>query len=196
MDVKDVLITANRAVQEAELPEDLKDTAFAKAVDLIAGTGQVARPSSAVVSTPTRSADIFGQPTVDDGGTLGRIAAKLRVDIDTVRELYNEEDGKLEVTVPSAKLETSKKGATKQLALLVAAGRQAAGLEEYTPLERVREVAELFRRYDSPNFARTIQEMEEDFSFRGESRSRAIRVSRPGWEHVTRLIGELEGIDS
>jgi len=189
MDVSNILITANQAVEQANLPDDLRVIAFSKAIDIVSGTQAIAQNMSngtAVKRTSDRNQD-------SENSALSRIARKLKIEEDVVREVFNEHDGEIEIIVPSAKFETGKKPATKQLALLVAASRQAAELEEFTSVDVIREVAEEFRRYDQPNFARTLAEMENDFRFRGNMRNREVGLSRPGWESATKLVSSLAG---
>jgi hypothetical protein len=99
---------------------------------------------------------------------LARIATKLKVDIDIVDSVYFDENGDVRVGVPAGKLESGKMAGTKQLALLAAAGRQGAGLEESTSVEKIREVADEYKRYDQANFARTISQMDNEFRIMGK----------------------------
>jgi hypothetical protein len=120
----------------------------------------------------------------------------LKLDVAIIEEVYYVQDGEIKLALSTGKLESGKKAGTRQIALLLAAGRQAAGLEDHTSFDKIREVAEDYRRYDSPNFARTLSEMEDEFSFQGSSRNRSVRVSRPGWEAASRLVNALGGGDS
>lgn len=185
----DVLRAAKEAVKEAEIPDDLRVIAFEKAIDLVSGgISRVNGKASDVGSTPHEE-----MPGSDADSALHRLARKLKVDVELVGDVFHEEDGGLRVVVGAGKLARGKKGATQQLALLVAAARQATGTEEFTVVDRVREIAEEYRRYDAANFARTISEMTDEFNFRGSARQREIKVSRPGWEAAARLVTQLAG---
>ena len=93
--------------------------------------------------------------------------------------------------------ETSKTAtATKQIALLIAGARQAAGIDEWTSWDQFRTVCADYKRLDSGNFAKTIREMEDVFRLRKESeRKLAVTLARPGWEQFAEessRVGEGE----
>ena len=186
MNTKEVLVQAIRAIDEAEVPSDLRQTAFAKAIDLISGSAQslksVSRAAEAAKDEPT-------------GSGLDRIASKLGVSSDVVSQLYYvDPDGGLEVIVSPGRLASKASPATKELALLVVAGRQALGLDpEWTAADEIRKVCDNFRKLDSSNFSTTLREMEDVFSFRGSPKQREVRMSRPGWDRTTELAHRLAG---
>lgn len=191
VETKDILTTAKQAVDDAQVPEPLQETAFAKAVDLIAGrTSSMDSSSRADVPKETlpKAKGTGTAPTM-----LESIAFRLKLDREIVEEVYFERNGELEITVSPAKLGASLKAGTQELALLVTAGRQASDEEDYTSVEEIRKVAEEFRKYDSDNFSRAINDMSKEFRFRGGPRSRELRVSKPGWEEATKLVQRLAG---
>lgn len=188
LDVKAILIEANTFVEQAGVPQDLRPTAFAKAVDLVVAREGVLSSPADHPSTPH-----LAKTRDESGSAVSRIAAKLKVDVDVARDVYHEQDGEIHVTVPPAKLDPGKKGATKQLALLLAAGRQAAGLEDFTSVDKVREVAVEYNKYDGPNFARAIGDLSDYLNFLGGSKNRSIKISRPGWEEASTLVNRLGG---
>src|SRR5437660_10217428 len=132
METKDILVDALRAVEAADIPDDLRGAAFAKAVDLISS-----RPHGPV-SQPAAPASAVEDPS---GSGLDRIAAKLAVDAEVASQLYYIADGQLEVVVSPGRLAAKASPATKELALLVVAGRQAAGIDaEWTGVDEIRKV--------------------------------------------------------
>ena len=189
MEVKDILRAAHEAVEAAAVPDELRSEAFSKAVDLLSiELRGRSNPASEVAATRTGSRNV-AQPT----SLLERIASKLDIDVETVGEVYREVDGDVRLIAPASKLTRGKSAATKQVALLVAAARQAAGIEEFTSADVIRAVADDYRTLDSPNFAATLREMSTTFRFDGTSRNRMLKVSRPGWEEARRLVQELGG---
>lgn len=83
---------------------------------------------------------------------------------------------------------------TQQIALLVPAGRQPGGWEEWTPIERIREVCRDYGRFDVATFASTVKRMGDLFSFRGRARQLELRLTRPGFEQAGELACELSGV--
>lgn len=193
---RDVLAEALKDVEEAGVPEDLREIAFAKAFDLRAGTTRASHPSGASGEVGGSAVVPATRGQLDSGGDpLARIAARLEIDVETVGEVFDVNEGEVELIVPVGKLPGRVATATKQIALLVAGGRQAAGIEDWTSLDRIREVCAYFKKLDSGNFAKTVREMEDVFNFRNASQRKIqVRLARPGWElladEVRRLGGE------
>lgn len=191
---RDVLVGALKDVEEADVPEDLREIAFAKAFELRAAAARVPQPGGAggevgggAVPATRGQLDTRGDP-------LARIAARLEIDAETVGEVFDVNEGEVELIVPVGKLPGRVATATKQIALLVAGGRQAAGIEDWTSLDRIREVCAYFRKLDSGNFAKTVREMEDVFNFRNASQRKIqVRLARPGWELVANEIRRLGG---
>jgi hypothetical protein len=192
MELKEVLAQALRAVNEAEIPTELREIAFAKAIDLAAGPPAV-RTAGAVGARKLQVQDELG----DDADGLQRIAGKLKLDREIVSHVYylNPDGKSLEVVISPSRLPSKFGPAIKELALLVAAGRQAAGIDaEWTTADEVRKVCEHFKRYDASNFAAYIKQMEDVFSMRGTAHKREVRMTMPAWEQATALVARLANV--
>ena len=184
-EIRDILLAALEDVNESGVPDDLREVAFAKAVDLRAG---VKPPGTGVGSTS------FGStPESEESDALGRIAKQLGLDKAVAGDIFHDQDGDIELIVSPSKLSPKAARGTKEVALLLVAGRQAAGIEEWTPLSKIREVCELFKKLDGPNFSSALKEMENVFSFRGSSRQREVKMARPGWEEASAFVQKLAG---
>lgn len=130
---------------------------------------------------------------IDESDVLGRISAKLRVERDLLELLYDVQDGKPSVVVSGKKLPDNKSYATKLLAQLVVGARQAAGMEEWTPVGEVRNVVNDYGRLDSGNFAASIQQLDNICLFRGKGANRELKVTKPGMEEIASVIKTLAG---
>lgn len=192
-DVKDILTEAAQAVDEAGLSADLRQAGFEKAVDLIASKRGIVAAAPGAKRDATAAADA-GTPA-GTGSLLGRVAERLKVDFDTIAEVYHERDGAFEIVVPASKLDPDKAPAAKQITILVAAARQGSGTEEWTHIDHVRRVAEDFGRYDAANFASAVRAT-QGCQFRTENRKILVRLSRPGWEGATALVKKLAGVEA
>lgn len=189
VDVVHILRDAHNAVKEADLPSEFQAVAFGKAVDLLsapAGASDAAQAPSA--GGPGATAK------VNQNDAIGMIAQQLAVDRESVERVFHVEAEDLKLVLPSSKLSSAKKTATQEIALLVAAGRQASGLDqETTNAEKVREAAEHYRKYDSPNFSRTIKEMHDVFIVRESGRKKMVKMTQPGWEAARELVDRIVG---
>jgi hypothetical protein len=191
MNILNILIEAQKAVDEAKVAEDLRSAAFQKAVEMLSGQ---------VTPIPVRGGPALlrtGAPTTvtaGDEALVAKIARKLTISTDTIAEVYSSgADGALEVVVGVGKLDGKTAAATKQLALLVTGGRQLAEIEEWTKTKIIRHVCIHYGRFDQPNFAKTLKQMDEAFSFKGKGQQLELRIHQRGIERLKQLIASLTG---
>jgi hypothetical protein len=191
--IKRIFQEASEAVDGSGLPSEFREVAFSKAVDLLSGhTGGTVAAVTHQQSPPPRG--ISSPP--DQRDAIGLIAQRLEVTREDAERVYNVEEDALTLVLSSSKLSSAKKTATQEIALLVAAGRQAAGLDaETTDAERIREVAEHYRKYDAPNFARSIKEMDNVFIVRENGRKKMVKMTKPGWERAGQLLRSSVGAE-
>jgi hypothetical protein len=176
MDTKEILVEAARIVDDIGLPDELRAVGFGKAIDLVARA-----------KAPPGDASY-----VETSDELGSIALKLGLPEESVHGIYHRDGDALGIGVAPVMLEKSPARATKQLALLLAAGRQAGGYDEgWTTVGRIRDVCREFGRLDAPNFAGSITEMTDVFTFRGKGTKREVHLTQPGWERARDLIRSL-----
>lgn len=175
-----ILREAFDAVKAAELPTEVQGVALGKAVDLITGVRTAAQRE-------VRKEEVLADP----GDLLGKIEAKFRVNRELIEDTFEVEDGSLNLTIARTKLEALKTKGTKQIALLLAAGRQAAGLDDTTETKVIRTVAEEYGKLDPPNFASTIAEMTDSFIISGTRADKTMKARRGTFEEAGRLITAL-----
>ena len=185
--VTEILKAAHGAVVAAGLPQEFQGLAFEKAIELLAGTTAVS-PSG----TGTGLIDPIGG---GDDKTLAKIAGKLGVSVDAVGEVFHVDGEALALGLATSKLSTVKATAVKEIALLVAAGRQGGGWDaEWTETGAIRPIVEAYGKLDG-NFAATITGMADDFSFSGNAAGRKVKLKRKGFENATALVKRLAGED-
>lgn len=199
LDVTKLLKQAMDAVNDAGIPDELKPLALDKAIDLFASAGSFvpgaigAGQGAEAGDGGKRSSGTAG-PVGADASPLEKIATRLKLDAETVSEVYDHDADGLKIVLGTAKFDQAKSAGTKQLALLFAAGTQGAGIEDWTPAKDLRDVVKDFNRFDSANFAYTITRMDDVFLFRGNSaQSRELKVNRKGFERAAALIKDLTG---
>jgi hypothetical protein len=134
----------------------------------------------------------LNQP-VDDRDVMGKISAVLKVDRDTLELVYALQDNEPHVVVAPKRIAPNKAEATRQLGQLVAAARQAAGLEEWTSTATIRKIVTDYGRLDSGNFAASIQHMDSVAVIRGKGQQREVKITKPGLEATADLIKSLAG---
>jgi len=125
------------------------------------------------------------------GDPLDKIATKLGVTREQVEEVYEIEREELRLIVTPAKLDASHKVGTEQVALLLAAGRQAAELADNTESKAIRDVVDDYGKADS-NFGKIISGMGQYFSLATEkSKNRPVRVRRSAFAAAGELVKSL-----
>lgn len=179
------LVTATlKVLADAKVPPEAMAVAFGKVFDLL-----VKDTSPALSSEGRGDEGRSGAPVTP---SLQAIAEKLGVDVAAVEQVYDYHGGELHLAVHPDKLAPSKSRATAEIAQLLAAGRQAIGLDESsTHVSLVREEAEHFKRYDQANFATTINSLSKVMTVRGSGRERTLKMTSPAWRAVTDLVRRL-----
>lgn len=184
-----LLQEALKAVEEAKIPADLRPVAFGRAIDVLAGTG-VTPPAERRMTGGGGGAGGAGR----NDGPLGMIATRLEIDAETVDAAYHlDDEGQVQLGVPARKLDARKSAATEQIALLLAAGRQAARAEERTPVGIIRDAVTSYGKRDEANFAGTIAEMDDVFNITGTGQQRRVKVNRTGYVEAGELAKTLTG---
>jgi hypothetical protein len=187
--IEEILREAATAVAAADVPEDLRSVAFGKAVDLIVEAPTASDTGTKVGQRPRRQQPEAGSK----GNPLEMISGRFGTEIEVIDEAYEVEEGVPQLTIPRSKLANAKKAATQQIALLVAAARQATEVEDWTQSKMTRESVERYGKYNSPNFAAAISELEDDLSFSGKGQSRKVKVRRQGFKNAGTLVEQLLG---
>jgi hypothetical protein len=180
-DASDIVSRAWAAVENSGLPKEraLEAAALREVIRLLAAD----KASTAFVPIGQAGA-------IHPSGQLDRLAAKVQLPIEIVEEVFTEDADGVQISVHPARLAPSKSAATRQLALLVAAQRQAAG-EDQTDVDEIRHTAVEFARYDAPNFSSAMNELRGAFLFKGPPRQRTLKLTRAGWTQASDLIREL-----
>ena len=185
MEITEALRAAKQAVEQADLPESWQERAYSEVLRVLLGGGQ---PTvGATVAAPSRGV-IAGS-----GSGLQKLAGRFGVSEEALADVFAIEDDVVTIHVGSGKLSTTKSKATREVALLMAAARQGAALDEdWTDISHVRNALTQYNRYDRGNFAKYLRDTQDVFNFKGKPVSH-IRLTRPGWEAATELIKNLAG---
>lgn len=191
MSITNLLIRAMQIVDEANLPPALQPIAFRKVLDLLSSSSEAA---SAAAPSGRSSPSLTASPQEGmEGLVLDRIAKKLGVSTDQVRDVYFLESETLRLAVASSSFSKSVSEGARQIAILLAAGRQAGDLEPegWTPSAVIRRACEEYGKFDVGNFGKTLSAMGDVFQMKGRGAAREVRMKVPGYERAARLIREL-----
>jgi hypothetical protein len=186
MDTTAYLIESLKAIDDAEIPGDLRAIAFECAFRHLTSN---AEGGAALL----RAAGDRGEVPIptQDGDDVGLIGARLGLTSDLIHDVFDFSEDEPTIVIPASKLDREKAAASKQLALLVTAARQAAGREDWTRAGVIRDVCRDYGKLDSANFATTLLSMGSVFNFRGKGQQREVKLNRHGFERAAELIREF-----
>ena len=172
------------------ISDDLREIAFGNAFELL--SRQTGPPGSAAAPPIV---EMKRAVTPEHEETAGaKIARKLGFAADTIKEVFaDDSQGGLEVVVGVGKLDQATAGATKELAILVSGARQLSEKEEWTASKAIRRVCVHYGRFDPANFAKTLRQMDDAFSFKGKAQQLQVRLHQRGIDRLKALIGSLTG---
>lgn len=190
-ELKKRLKQATEAVEQAGVAEDLRPIAFQRSLDAL-GVGAVP-----VEATGTPQLEANARSDDDENGDvprgrmLGKLAARLGVDQEAVDRIFDEEAGVVRLILKRGMLpEPGRKAASmRDVALLVVIGRQAAGIEEYTAYDSIREECRELKVYDGPNFATEVAKLE--FRTRGGRNSKEAKANRHHYDDAADLVRRM-----
>lgn len=190
--VSELLSRALSAVDTAKVPTDLREVAFSTAIAMLTD-GHIGAASPP--SPPTEQQETNGKFSSSGSQLLDTIAKKLEVEPAIVRRLFAEKDGEPELIVKSSKLPKSKSAAAPDIALLVMAGRQAGGIEDYTESSVLREAAKHYGKFDQANFATQMKSLDNYILTDGKGVSMKRKLTHPGIEASVALIEKYATAD-
>jgi hypothetical protein len=205
MEASEVLKEAWVAVEEADLPDEIKAIAFREAVRLLSPGDSASWPAHGVAPVgkqgtggPSKGrgdqvrGGEDGQVPVTEAEIYDRVVAQTGADRGKLEQVVHLDDGDIRVSIPGIKLGKSTAERARSVAQLLAITR-GFGLEESeTPLEVVRKECERIKVYDSPNFSSQIRAL-DGYVVTGSGRSRRLRPKSPAIEAFPALIEGLVG---
>lgn len=179
----DALKAAVAAVEEAEVPQDLRPAAFSAAFH----SSSIAIPPKAA-QPGTASAERAEPPAA---GGVERIAQKLDLNVEQVAAVYDVDEDGVHLMVRRDALNPTKKFAQQEVTYLLVAGRQAAGLEEWTPARTAIEATHDRGVHDT-NVSKAIAALDGDgLRFRGSGSKREIKMNSVGFSRASAILRRI-----
>jgi hypothetical protein len=187
MDPEEMSAALKRAadiVKNAGLREDLVPIAFERVLDEL-GLSRGHEASSAH-QAPSSHDDPEAHRT---GDPLTKISTRLGIPLDAVEQVYEyDADAGLQLIIKRSMLPQpdQKAAAMRDIARLLAVGRQVAELEEYTPFSAIRDECAEIKVLDSNNFAAEIAKLE--MRRRGSRNKQEVKANRHHVDETADLI--------
>jgi hypothetical protein len=186
-EVTDLLARALAAVEGAKVPEDLREVAFTAALGMLTNSQPAVTPFSAE-SSPSSPAARGAADTAPTGSTLlEKIASGLEVEPTNAKRLFAEQDGEPVLILKASKLPKTISAAACDIALLVMAGRQLGGIDDYTESDVLREATRRYGKFDSRNFATSMKSLDNLILTEGKGAGMKRKLTHPGVEAAAAL---------
>ena len=180
-DPAEVLRQALAAVQAAELPPDLREVGFVKAIEMLtAGEPSATAASPTVGPTPGRGSTAAGPgPAVSQQGTSA-LALELGISDEQVRQLFDEHEGTLQFVGDLEALGSTRPARATALALLMVTAF-GAGTRAPVPDTVVRAEVERHGLYDQDNYSRNVvRPIKRDVNVNGRGTAATYKVKPSG----------------
>jgi hypothetical protein len=186
--ISELLAEASRVVDAANLPDDLRATAFAKAVDLLTGAGGDA---AARHQAKPQGSGAGGAEPAATTGSLDAAALTLKIDRATLDTVVGIENGQPVVHVPPSALATKPAPAMRQLILVLTAVRQGGGWEDVTNGDVLKKQLSTHHKghYDSNNFWNAVGRANDSIRNTGGK----LKMIPAGYTAAGTLITALAG---
>lgn len=189
-EVTETMEQALRVIGAAGVPENLQETAFERALDLLTGASAAPQAGSVAAAPKARAMAAPGseQPT---GDLAARVAGRIGAEAADVGRVLDFDEQGVHLMAPRSRFSRSKASATQEVALLVVAARQGAGLDEdWTSQQYVRDAAERLGVEDPSNFAAHLKRL-QGVRTKGSGKAGEIRMNAVGFEAAGELITAL-----
>jgi hypothetical protein len=183
---------AAEAVASAKVPAKLAEIAFAKSLDYLLGAPRPVPLDDGGGSQEQQRQRQRQQQPANHAGAIGKIAVKLGVGAEVVERSFEVEGDEVHLSVARRVLAGSNKGATRELAYLTAASRQAAEIEDHTATGTIKAVCDRFGVLDDPNFGRTMRELDgEGLRLSGSGHGRRFKINNVGYERASEIVKRI-----
>jgi hypothetical protein len=202
MDVSETLKMAWAAVQEADLPVEMHETAFREAVRLLASASDgtagklwMARPpdsASSDVSRSSGSSNGDDAPRVTEDEMYERVVQHTGIDRGKLERIVHLDDDP-RVSLPGIKLGRNNAERARAVAQILAIARGFGLGESETPLEFIRAECDRLKVYDSGNFSSHMKAL-DGYIVAGSGQGRRLRVKAAGIASFPKFVNDLLGL--
>jgi hypothetical protein len=184
----EILKATLAALDEAHVPEGLREVAFSKIFDLLTGGGPPAANSTA---SPATGASATGSGAPTSTGLAG-IATAMKIEPGLIGDFFTEEDGDIRLNLHDSELGSNIRDKVGNGALLIVAGRHFGGFENgsATKYSMIRTQLERYGLTDS-NFSANLRKVSSYFTIGGSGNSATYKLRSPGRTAVMDLAKHI-----
>jgi hypothetical protein len=204
MDVSEILRMAWRAVEDAELPDEVRQTAFREAVRLMGPQLAVpVSPTPPPVTIETRRTTAAGGPdaatqrgratTLSENEFYEKLTTNTGVEKGKLERIVHIEGDVPQITLTRVKLERSMSKRAQAVAQILSVARLFGLNETETSLDVIRDECERLKVYDSKNFSTHMRGITGFQIKGGATKSRRVKALETGIKAFPTLVDSLLG---
>lgn len=188
-----LLRQAAEVVEEAKLADDLRPIAFARVLDLTLAGKTPASPSPPADQCGQSRATPSSQRDLSD--PVAALAAKLKLDADTIERVFDFHDDGVQLTVAPSELANSQREAMGEVAYLITAALQSSGRMDEVPIQAIKEACADRGVLDAPNFARAMAKIDgKGITKRGRDKQQTYRINARGYEIAATIAARITSV--
>ena len=182
--IKTLLEDAARMIEEASVPDDLREVAFSKAVELLAAERASASPGTSIVAIERQDSAASDWMAALEAGTR-----RTRDELEDVFFLGRE--GQPRLGIDPIRLGSNAAERSRKAMLLLAGARQIGNCEQATSSDVLREECRQLGVLDPPNFVKALNGMKNWFNIAGSGKSKSLQIKPKGRDAFRQLLDGL-----
>lgn len=126
---------------------------------------------------------VSGASHVGDTSWQGKVAAKLDLTVEQVSTIYHLDGENLKIIIDHKRMPKSASQSTQHVAALLAAGRQALGLDENnaTAYDLIRLACKDYGCFNAKNFTSYVKLLGSKFIYTGTGANQALQLTYPAF---------------
>jgi hypothetical protein len=181
----DLLKQAVAAVDEANVPQDLREIAFTKVLELLQGNSDSPQARN-VQFIPGKAADL-------EPKALSQIASKIGIEPDLLDRVFEEGEDGLIFSGDAKALGSTKAKMVQGIVLLILAGRRWSGLDNglNTSDEIVRAEVDRNSLLDVTNYGKHISALKPYVTITGTGKKAIYKIKHDGLERAKQIAQSL-----
>jgi hypothetical protein len=179
---------AHTAVKDLDASDEYKLAGYKIILSSLIGSPVLVHTKTGHAAEAAKTRPPTGTASQDSGDWTNKIADALGMTIDEIAEIYYFDGENLKLLVGRKQLPSSASSGTQHIAALVAAGRQAMGLDENgTEFELIKPVLKTHNVFNTKNWTTYIKQLGSKFIYDGSGKKQTIKLTNKAYDVVAEI---------
>lgn len=187
---------AYTAIKDLEAADEYKLAGYKVILSSLIGSPVRAQTNPAQAADPASGSRPKRATAHDSGDWTGKIADALGMTSDEIAEIYYYDGENLKLLVGRKQLPSSASSGTQHVAALIAAGRQAMGLDENgTEFELIKPALKTHNVFNLKNWTTYIKQLGSKFIYDGTGKQQTIKLTNKAYDAVADIARTYVGTE-